>query len=382
MMEVRPSSEQQGVMAGREPFGLPNSPPTPPSSAPMQNMRMAYGPDGTPFFAPLSSAPPPAETYQPRSGGAPVPDAAAPGGNGSPAFRVNMEDSAAKKRGRPRKYGDDGSMALALVPVPDPAEQAPGAHGPFSPSAMSAAGTALGVAPVGMKKRGRPKGSTNKPKPPPSPLDIIATPGAQFTAHVLCAQAGEDVAAKIMAFSQQGTRGICVLSANGAISNVSLRQAATSGGTATYEGRFELLSLSGSFLVQEIGGHRTRTGGLSVSLAGPDGRVLGGGVAGVLIACTPIQMVVGSFNTDTGEKKAKKQHAAPSEPASAPPKLAPHPIAPAPIGVGMGPSSPPSRGTLSGSSGGPGSPMNQGGTATASNSNNSQQGGLSSMPWK
>ena len=56
------------------------------------------------------------------------------------------------------------------------------------------------------------------------------------------------------------------------------------------QGRFELLSLSGSFLVQEIGGHRTRTGGLSVSLAGPDGRVLGGGVAGVLIACTPIQV--------------------------------------------------------------------------------------------
>ena len=175
-MEVRASSEQQGVMAGREPFGLPNSPPTPPSSGPMQQtMRMAYGPDGTPFFAPVSSAPPPAETYQPGGGAAPAPDAAAAGGNGSPAFQMNMEDWAKKKRGRPRKYGDDGSMALALVPLPNPEEPTPGAHGPFSPSAMSAAGTALGVAPVGMKKRGRPKGSTNKPKKPLplSPLDII-----------------------------------------------------------------------------------------------------------------------------------------------------------------------------------------------------------------
>jgi hypothetical protein len=38
-----------------------------------------------------------------------------------------------------------------------------------------------------------------------------------------------------MAFSQNGPRGICILSANGAISNVTLRQAATSGGTVTYE---------------------------------------------------------------------------------------------------------------------------------------------------
>jgi hypothetical protein len=38
-----------------------------------------------------------------------------------------------------------------------------------------------------------------------------------------------------MSFSQHGTRAICVLSANGAISNVTLRQTATSGGTVTYE---------------------------------------------------------------------------------------------------------------------------------------------------
>lgn len=38
-----------------------------------------------------------------------------------------------------------------------------------------------------------------------------------------------------MAFSQNGPRAVCVLSANGAISNVTLSQAATSGGTATYE---------------------------------------------------------------------------------------------------------------------------------------------------
>ena len=56
------------------------------------------------------------------------------------------------------------------------------------------------------------------------------------------------------------------------------------------QGRFEILSLSGSILLSESGGQRSRTGGLSVSLAGPDGRVLGGGVAGLLTAASPVQV--------------------------------------------------------------------------------------------
>ena len=56
------------------------------------------------------------------------------------------------------------------------------------------------------------------------------------------------------------------------------------------QGRFEILSLSGSFTVSDTGGVRSRTGGLSVSLAGPDGRVIGGGLAGILTAAGPIQV--------------------------------------------------------------------------------------------
>lgn len=40
---------------------------------------------------------------------------------------------------------------------------------------------------------------------------------------------------KIISFSQQGPRAICILSANGIISNVTLRQPDSSGGTLTYE---------------------------------------------------------------------------------------------------------------------------------------------------
>lgn len=45
----------------------------------------------------------------------------------------------------------------------------------------------------------------------------------------------QDVASEIMSFSQQGPRTVCILSANGAICNVTLRQPAMSGGTITYE---------------------------------------------------------------------------------------------------------------------------------------------------
>ncbi|PSS34906.1 AT-hook motif nuclear-localized protein [Actinidia chinensis var. chinensis] len=105
----------------------------------------------------------------------------------------------------------------------------------------------------------------------------------------------------------KGPRGICVLSANGAVSNVTIHQPGSSGGLLTYEGRFEILSLTGSFTVSENGGVRSRTGRLSVSLAGPDGRVVGGGIAGLLTAASPIQIVVGSFMPN-GFKAHKRKH--------------------------------------------------------------------------
>lgn len=180
-----------------------------------------------------------------------------------------------------------------------------------------------------------------------------------------------------MSFSQHGTRAVCILSANGAISNVTLRQSATSGGTVTYEGRFEILSLSGSFLLSENGGHRSRTGGLSVSLAGPDGRVLGGSVAGLLTAASPVQIVAGSFNTH-GKKEPPKQQQqqllapSPSDASPTPLKVAP-----------AAPSSPPSRGTmsLSESSGGAPSPPPHAGGGSHGQQHQSA-GGFSGASWK
>ena len=56
------------------------------------------------------------------------------------------------------------------------------------------------------------------------------------------------------------------------------------------QGRFEILSLTGSFMPTFSGGTKSRSGGMSVSLAGPDGRVFGGGLAGLLVAAGPVQV--------------------------------------------------------------------------------------------
>ncbi|KAK7356874.1 hypothetical protein VNO80_16154 [Phaseolus coccineus] len=206
-----------------------------------------------------------------------------------------------KKRGRPRKYGPDGKVAMGPVTA-------------LSPMPISSSIPLTGEFSAWKRGRGRPVESIKKSsfkfevESPVQGDGVAYSVGANFTPHVLTVNAGEDVTMKIMSFSQQGSRAICILSATGTISNVTLRQPSSCGGTLTYEGRFEILSLSGSFMPTENGITRSRSGGMSVSLAGPDGRVMGGGLAGLLVAAGPVQVVVGSFLPGHQlEHKNKKQ---------------------------------------------------------------------------
>ncbi|XP_076901863.1 AT-hook motif nuclear-localized protein 10-like [Bidens hawaiensis] len=200
-----------------------------------------------------------------------------------------------KKRGRPRKY-DGGGIALGLAPAPVNAVGGSGGGGSLENSNEGNGGTP-NLDSAGKKHRGRPPGSGKKQ------MDALGSAGVGFTPHVIVVKAGEDISATMMSFSQQGPRTVCILSANGAISNVTLRQPASSGGSVTYEGRFEIISLSGSFVHSEIDGN-SKPSGLSISLAGSDGRVLGGGVAGTLVAASPVQVVVGSFIVDSKKPKS------------------------------------------------------------------------------
>lgn len=207
-----------------------------------------------------------------------------------------------KKRGRPRKYGPDGGLAAPLSPKPI--------------SSSAPALSVLDISSAAKPGKGRGSGSASKHQQPPKfVLDglgkydwVACSVGANFTPHIIAVNSGEDVTLKVISFSQQGPRAICILSANGVISCVTLRQPDSSGGTLTYEGRFEILSLSGSFMVTDNGGTRSRSGGMSISLASPDGRVVGGSVAGLLVAASPVQVVVGSFLTgEQHEQRPKKQ---------------------------------------------------------------------------
>ncbi|RYR70505.1 hypothetical protein Ahy_A03g016994 isoform B [Arachis hypogaea] len=182
-------------------------------------------------------------------------------------------------RGRPRKYfdtdGSGGGMMTSLTSEPPPSGFAEAVASPLESPAVK-------------RGRGRPRGSGK--------LQILAsiggfvaeTAGGSFTPHVMIVGTGEDVVSRILSFFQKGPRAVCILSATGSVSSVVIRQP---GGLLRYEGRFEILSLSGSCTyINGTGNAYRKDGMLSVSLAKPDGRVFGGGIENSLIAAAPIQI--------------------------------------------------------------------------------------------
>ncbi|KAF8058392.1 hypothetical protein N665_1246s0012 [Sinapis alba] len=188
-----------------------------------------------------------------------------------------------KKRGRPRKYAPspDGQVSLGLSPMPCSSSAKDSSSAMTDPNAPKRA-------------RGRPPGTGRKQRLANLGEWMNSSAGLAFAPHVISVEAGEDVVSKVMAFSQQRPRALCVMSGTGIVSSVTLRQPATTEHSLTFEGRFEILSLSGSYLVNESGGPKSRTGGLSVSLSGPEGHVIGGGI-GMLIAASLVQVVACSF---------------------------------------------------------------------------------------
>ncbi|CAL9759020.1 unnamed protein product, partial [Musa acuminata subsp. burmannicoides] len=146
------------------------------------------------------------------------------------------------------------------------------------------------------RPRGRPPGSKNKPKPP---IFVTRDSPNALRSHVMEVAGGADIAESIAHFARRKQRGVCVLSGSGMVANVTLRQPAAPGAVVALHGRFEILSLTGTFLP---GPSPPGTTGLTVYLAGGQGQVVGGSVVGSLIAAGTVMVLASTFANATYER--------------------------------------------------------------------------------
>ncbi|XP_027936350.1 AT-hook motif nuclear-localized protein 20-like, partial [Vigna unguiculata] len=154
-----------------------------------------------------------------------------------------------------------------------------------------------GAVEVGTRRpRGRPPGSKNKPKPP---IFVTRDSPNALRSHVMEITGGADVAESVAQFARRRQRGVCVLSGSGSVANVTLRQPAAPGAVVALHGRFEILSLTGTFLPGPAPPGST---GLTVYLAGGQGQVLGGSVVGPLVATGPVMVIAATFSNATYER--------------------------------------------------------------------------------
>uniref|UniRef100_I1Q993 PPC domain-containing protein n=1 Tax=Oryza glaberrima TaxID=4538 RepID=I1Q993_ORYGL len=95
-------------------------------------------------------------------------------------------------------------------------------------------------------------------------------------------------------FARRQRRGVCVLSGADAVTDVALRQPAAPGAVVALRGRFEILSLTGTFLPGPGPPGSTR---LTVYLAGGQGQVVG-----TLTAAGPVMVIASTFANATYER--------------------------------------------------------------------------------
>ncbi|XP_031269655.1 AT-hook motif nuclear-localized protein 22-like [Pistacia vera] len=155
------------------------------------------------------------------------------------------------------------------------------------------------------RPRGRPAGSKNKPKPP---IIITRDSANALRSHVMEIANGCDIMESVSTFARRRQRGICILSGSGTVTNVTLRQPAAPGAVVTLHGRFEILSLSGSFLPPPA---PPAASGLTIYLAGGQGQVVGGSVVGPLLASGPVVIMAASFGNAAYERLPLEEEEAP-----------------------------------------------------------------------
>lgn len=155
------------------------------------------------------------------------------------------------------------------------------------------------------RPRGRPPGSKNKPKPPVIITRDSAEPA--MSPYVLELPAGVDIIESTTRFCQKRNMGLCLLNGNGAVTNVTLKQPSTTPGTTvTFHGRFDILSISATILPP--GSAAAANGPFALSLAGPQGQVVGGHVVGPLVTAGTIYLVAANFSNPSFHRLQQVDH--------------------------------------------------------------------------
>ncbi|KAK6793136.1 hypothetical protein RDI58_012217 [Solanum bulbocastanum] len=95
------------------------------------------------------------------------------------------------------------------------------------------------------------------------------------------------MAEKIIFLAKDGPKSVNILSATGKIAKVIITRRPTE--IETHEGLYNIVSLSGSFMSDEVEGQLLVTGGLYISLATDYGISFKDRVAGALAAASPVE---------------------------------------------------------------------------------------------
>ncbi|CAL1397974.1 unnamed protein product [Linum trigynum] len=173
-------------------------------------------------------------------------------------------------------------------PTPPPAQ-------PPSKAEPTSAGDGATIEVV-RRPRGRPPGSKNRPKPP---VIITREPSdPPMSPYILEIPGGGDVVDAVARFCRRKNIGLCVLTGSGTVANVTLRQPSTTpGATVTFHGRFDILSVSATFFPYHGAAQPPVPNSFSISLAGPQGQIVGGIVAGGLVAAGTVFIIGATFSS-------------------------------------------------------------------------------------
>lgn len=143
---------------------------------------------------------------------------------------------------------------------------------------------------VSRRPRGRPPGSKNKPKPP---VVITRDSTTIMRPFILEISTGNDVVDALSVYSRRRNFGVSIISAKGSVANLTFCQPSstttTANSTVTFQGRFEILSISGTLFPPSF------SGSFSVSVAGPRGQIVGGIIAGPMVAVGTVTVIAAIF---------------------------------------------------------------------------------------